>query len=432
MSEFQVLIVNMLFYIALFTFCIYRYKIRNLSVALSLLYMINSICGVLLFLHPLYAIIHPASNGTCTMQASIFLFGANLIFILAFNKCDISQLRKLKDFNPEILGKVQKFLCVCYIIYLFFQLPQSINFFLSSDYLDDLRQLTYSESLYSNNIVVSNIHKFFSGSLLILLVIVAVKYCFFRKFGFWDKLSIIVYFLMKLSAALGWVSRVAVVFSLIEIGFVYLLFIHYIPKHMNKKILIYIFTISIPAFFFMSAISFARFGNREIGKESYSFLLYSGESQLNFMALPWNYLKEPFYGYHYYPIFRKYLGLDYPQEKTRDGATGYDLDTQKKFHYYQPTYIFHGTTGQFLFDWGKVGVYVIAILFYLLMQRAWKNKRKISFMAIVSVIFLASFIGKGVFYFDYGNKAGNFMVIFMFILYFILRINGKEYRILNS
>ena len=429
MSEFQVIIVNMLLYVVLFSYCLYRYEKTNLSVALSFLYMVNAIFSVLLFIHPLYVILHPASQGTCTIQASLYLFLANLIFILAFDRCDISKLVKLEGYNVALIQNIEKFLCVCFIIYLIYQLPQSIAFFNSSSNLDDLRLETYGENLYSNNLLVSNIHKLLSASLLLLIIIVAVNYCFFRKFGIWDGISIIVFILMKVNAALGWVSRVAVVFTLIELVMIYLLFYHYIPKRASRRILVGVFFVLLPAFFFMSSISAARFGNREVGKESYSFLLYSGESQLNFMALPWNYLNEPFYGYHQLPIFRKYLGLDYPKDKTRIESTGYDSDIQKKYHYYHPTYIFHSSTGSFYFDWGKVGVFIIAAIFYYLLHRAYKNRHNVSFMAIVATIFLSALIGKGIFYLDYGNKAGNFMIIFMTALFFFLNNNGKSYKI---
>ena len=428
--ESFVIILNSILYIALFAFCCFRYKKTNLSVVLSFLYMINAICGVALFFNPFYLELHISSNGVCTYQASFYLFTVNAIVILAFKCCDISRIKKLTSYDYSILNTVKICLCVGYTIYLLFQLPESISFFMSSNDLSELRHMTYEQgSLYEQNFLTKNIHNF-SDLQLFLLIIVAVEYFFYRKFDFWSKYAIATFLFMKICSALGWISRVAVVFSAIEIGMLLLLFYRFIPKIIKKRMAYIFMIIIVPISLFMTAISAARFDRDEVGREAYATLLYAGEAQLNFMAFPWNYLKEPFHGYRSMPLFRKYLGLDYPHGKTRDG-TIYDSDIEKNCHYSYPIYIFHTAVGGIYFDWGAIGTLILAVLLFFLMHRFYLNPYRISFMTVVFTIYLSALFAKGIFYLDYSNKSGNVLIICLVFFYFLLRETGSDYPIIN-
>lgn len=429
--ESFVIILNSILYIALFAFCFFRYKKTNLSVVLSFLYMINAICGLALFFNPFYFVLHTSSNGVCTYQASFYLFTVNTIVILAFKCCDISRIKKLTSYDYSILNTIKICLCVSYTIYLLFQLPDSISFYLSSDDLSELRNMTYEQDFrYEGNFITRNIH-LFTDLQLFLLIIVAIEYFFYRKFDFWSKYAIAIFLLMKISAALGWISRVAIVFSAIEIGMLLLFFFRFIPK-ISKKRMAYIFMIIIvPIFLFMTAISTSRFDKNEAGREAYATLLYAGEAQLNFMALSWNYFKEPLYGYKSMALFRKYLGLDYPHGKTRDGSA-YDSDIVKKYHYSYPFYIFYTAVGGIYFDWGAIGTLIFAVLLFFLMHRFYLNPYRISFMTVVFTIYLSALFAKGIFYLDYSfNKSGNVLIICLVFFYFLLRETGSDYPIIN-
>lgn len=427
LRESLVIILNSFFYIALFVFCFFRYRKTNLSVALSFLYMINAICGLLLFHTPFYAVIHPASDGICTIQASVYLFVVNALFILAFSRCNIGQLKKLSFYNRDIIKTIQITLCVLYTIYVTFQLPESFRFFMSSNDLSELRALTYEGGIYERNPVVKIIQLFVDLQLL-LLCIVFVNFFLFKRTSKWDMYSIILIIALKTCGALGWISRVAIVFPTIEVGMLLLLFYHYIPQNTKKRILHIIMIAFIPIYFFMTAVSTDRFDKNEAGRETYSFLLYAGEGQINFMALAWNYLNQPFYGYRHFSTFRKYLGLDYPKGRTRDGTSAYDIDIQKKFHYFYPTYIFYNASGFIFLNFGGVITLIVAILFFLFMRRAYKNPYCISFMTIVCTIYFAGLFGKGIFYLDYFSKSGNIMILQLLVLYLVLKNYGVTYN----
>ena len=100
MEESTVVLTNMCFYIALFVFCWRKYKFRNLSTFLSLLYMFSAISSYLLFNFPLYEASFTAV-GESTLEASIYLFVLNTIFITTFSNAKLDDLQFLTFYNVK-------------------------------------------------------------------------------------------------------------------------------------------------------------------------------------------------------------------------------------------------------------------------------------------------------------------------------------------
>ena len=117
--------------------------------------------------------------------------------------------------------------------------------------------------------------------------------------------------------------------------------------------------------------------------------------------------------------------LDYETGKNRDGSDVFNTAVQKKFHYNNPTYIFHGFPGTLVFNFGRIGGLIAAFVIFLLVRKANSNKYQKSFMAIVCTIYFSSQAAKSIFFTDMFGMSGNWFFIILLFLYIIL--NNKGY-----
>ena len=426
MSELQIVIINTVAHILLFVFCFLKYKLVNLSTILSALYAMSSVASYLLYVFPLYSLTY-TSQGVVTLPAITYQFIVNPLIILAFSKCSLNKCEILTKYNNDYIFKIQKFLNIVLTIYIIFSLPNSIRNFFSGGNLADMRNELYGTNTSGAPFFISLIGRTFGSTPIILLSIVCVKLFLFNKFEKIDKYSIFVYALLKLNIIFSMISRSIIAFSFMELISAFILFYNLINKNIRRKVIKYGLIVSIGVYGIFSVITTARFGGNSM-TETLSTLRYTGESQLNFATLEWNDLKEPFYGWTQFSLFRRILGLPYDDGLSREGEAVFNTYIQKEYHYYNPTYIFHGFVGDWCFNWGFITTFILAVLFNFVLRKSYRNERKLSFILICVTIILSGYVGKGIFYLDYQSESGNLLIVYLILLWLILKKYGHSFK----
>lgn len=429
MKESSVIVLNTCLYVGLFLFSLWKYKWRNLTSIISLLYAISSVASFLLFNFPLYNVTF-TSQGTASVEACLYQFLLNFLLITAFAKCNIDNLKKLTNYNEHYVLQWIKILVVVFGITLIFSLPSSVSQFFSGKDLSDMRNASYDLSERTQlPFVVSLLGRIFGGLSLALISCIAVRFFILHKFTKWDKYGLYVYALLKISTILGMISRATIIFSLFEIFILLCLFYNYISAKQKKLILKVGTVVGIFMFFVFTAISASRFSNgsaKDLDTELAN-LRYLGESQLNFMTLAYPDLKEPFMGYRMFTMFRRVLGFDYDDGTSREGETVFDSYITKEYHYNHPIYIFYSVSGDFFMNFGTYIALIICLFINILLRRSYKNHYSVSLMQIIVTVTLGAYVGKGIFFADYQNESGNIMLLFLVLFTIFLRYNGKTY-----
>lgn len=429
MSEDKVVLLNTSLYFFLFVFCFIKYKFKSLCTIISLLYMISSVCSFLLYSFPTYHLTITAW-GDVTIEAVLYQFVLYCILILSFSYCKLENIKTITQYNEKFIEQIQIIIVVSLSIFLICQLPLSVKNFFSGRDLAEMRDETYGDNSTGALGLFSRI---FGSMPYVLLVISCVKYFLLDKFSILDKYSVIVYFLYKFNTMLNVVSRSSLVFSLMELMVIFFFLYSFISKGMKKKI--FKFTVLtapvIIALFVM--ITLSRFGDDAMSlTESMKTFQYAGEAQLNFTNLLYPDLKEPFMGFEQFPLFRRLIGLPYDDGLGRLNEDVYNVYIQEYYGYTNPTYIFHGILGTYVFNWGFYITPILCLLLFFVLRRMYKDKEELSFMGVVITAILASYMCKGVTYADYCSESGNIMILILIYMCIYQKNNGMEVPIAIS
>lgn len=427
MNENGVVLLNMLLYIGLTVFYLYKYKWHNIATIVGALYAIGATCSYLLYNFPLYYLTF-TSNGNCTLEACLYLFAVNYLLISSLRHFSIDETQVLTHYNEHCFDNILKTLSVLFIIYLAFNLPISISYFFSGSDLAELRDDSYGVDNSSNFFLVRLITRLFNSSSILLLILPCIRLVLLKTAKKIDKVALAVYMLLKVNTMFAVVSRAIVVFSFLELIIVFGLFHSYFSADIKKKVAKFCIVIIPGIFIVFNSISYARFGTQGVMDKQLSTLRYSGEANLNFMGLMYPDLKKPFHGYSMFPFYRRVLGLKYNDGSSREGSTTYDTYIAKEYNYPHPVYVFYGLAGTLYSNWGWIGAILIALIINILLTRN-RSSYEISAMSLIIAIILASYIGKGIFYADYQGDSGNLMIIYLLILYRYLKSNGYSMTI---
>lgn len=433
MEENEVVLINMCLYVALFVFCWKKFKIRNLSTFLSLLYMFSAISSYLLFNFPLYETSFTAA-GKATLEASLYLFILNTIIITTFSNAKLDDLRTLTFYNEKLIYRWQKIIVIFLAIYALICLPSSLKTFFGGGDLADLRNEQYGDNTGATSFFLVNlIPRIFGGLNIILLCLPCINYFLLRKFTKWDKYSIFVYALIKINIILSAVSRATIIFSFMDIIIVLLLFYPFIDKKVMSIIKKWGVIAIIGMYLIFSAITFARFEKQgDTAVATFATLRYSGEAQLNFMNLVYPDLEEPWCGFRQFTLFRRILGLPYDDGTTRNGETVYDDYISSEYHWPHPVYVFYSVAGSWVINMGFILPFIIAILIHYLFRKSYHRRRSISVILIILTIIISTYYAKGIFFPEYQNESGNMMMIFLLFAFLCLKRNGRTIAVVNE
>lgn len=431
MNEESVVIANTLFHVLLFLYCFKRYKKKNLSTLLSFFYALSSIASLAYFENPLYSLF-PAGEGVVTIQAALVLWFIDGCCILAFSRIDFDKIKQVLHYDRNVLYTVEKLIIVILAVYLILALPLSIRDFVNSGDLSEMRNSQYDATQiaakYSGilGFIFYKFQLYVYTTPLLLLSIISVRYAFQKRITTWDKFGIVLYVLAKMNIVLGNVSRATIMFATFDLIVLFVLYKDFFAEKVKKKIILVSISLAIGVSFIFAAISISRFGDDKSLVENVNTIRYAGEANLNFMSLLYPDLKTPLLGYEDFALFRSIMGLDYTSTGSREGTTVYNSDIKKKYKYYNPTYIFHGAAGLFLFNFGAVGGMFIAFLFYLYMQRIGKRQAKIPVVSIFVVIICAANILKGICYMEITGLGGNYLILYLILLSLFLSLSNKN------
>lgn len=430
MSEDFVVFLNTSLYVILFVFCVLRYKINSLCTLVSLLYALSSIFSLLFYLFPTYSLTYTAW-GQVTLEAVLYQFSLYCILILSFGYCKLDNIKTITQYNEEFILQVQTVIIGALSVYLAFQLPSSIfKFFLSGGDLAEMRDETYGDnSSGSFGILV----RIFGSMPYVLLIICIAKYFLFNRFTIIDKCSIGLYFVFKFNTILAAISRASMVFSFMELVALFVFFYLYISPNLRKTIL-KVSAVVIPLIVALFAmITLSRFGEEGMNiEEDMTTFRYAGEAQLNFTNLLYPDLKEPFMGFSQFPLFRRVLGLRYDDGLGRLDEDVFNVYIQEYYGYMNPTYIFHGILGAYVFNWGFYITPLLCLILFFALRYYYKDREEIPFMCVVITVLLASYLCKGVTYADYCNESGNMMILIIIFMCVYQMNNGEQEKVIAN
>lgn len=420
MTESQILLVNLLLYAAGIPFFIKRCGLVSIATFAWFVYFLCALCSYFYFLSPLYDMLD--TEGEYIVQEGMwYLFAVNFLLCYLLRLFTFSKTNIIKDYNPDLVRKIQLFLVVMFGIMTLTTLPQAISNLLSGR-LSDLRDLTYEHGAGGGLTgFLSYINRLIGGLSYLLLIIPLFHILILKKVNSIDKLSLVI-FLCSIVSTMGlYISRSIVVtmalFVLITIIMAY--------RYLNAKFVKWMMIVAVPVMFvtigIFSAITSSRFGQSDSDSESEQFanLRYAGESMINFMALMYDKTYEPLYGYKQFQLFRRGLGLSYYGE---NATIDRDVANEKldEVHPY-PNYIFYTAMGDVYIEWGKW-----IPLFFLLGVNIWihflrrRDQNKFNFFYFIFGTYLGYLITYGVFYLDFMNESGNMIWVYMVILYILL------------
>lgn len=429
MSEDNIVLLNTSLYVFLFVFCYVKYKFKSLCTFISLLYMISSVCSFLLYSFPTYNLTF-TSWGDVTLEAVLYQFVLYCFLILSFSYCKLEKIKTITQYNEKFLEQIQTVVIVALSIYLICNLPLSIKNFFSGGNLSDMRDDTYGDNSTGALGIFSRI---FGSMPYVLLIITCVKYFLLDRFSTLDKYSVFVYFLFKSNTILKAISRSSMIFSLMELLVLFVFFYSFISKEMKKKVFKLSIVIAPVVIVMFAMITLSRFGDDAMSlTESMKTFQYAGEAQLNFTNLLYPDLKEPFMGFDQFPLFRRLLGLPYDDGLGRLDEDVYNVYIQEYYGYTNPTYIFHGILGTYVFNWGFYITPILCLLLFFVLRRMYKDKEELSFMGVVITAILASYMCKGVTYADYCSESGNIMILILIYMCIFQKNNGMEVPIAIS
>ena len=430
MTENNIVLLNAILYVSFFLYNFWKYRFSRVTTFLSAMYAISSIAAFLMFHFPLYESTFTAA-GSPTLPACLYLFALNFLFISWFNHCTMDKCKQLLNYNEDIILLVEKVLVFSFFIYLIFHFPNSLARFLSSRDLDEMRDELYTDRSESNIPFVSIISRVFGAMPVTLITLVCIRFFILRKICIWDKLSLIFYFLFKLNLILGAVSRATIIFTVIEFIVVLMFFKNRISMQIRKKIIKYGAIFVISSYLLFSLFTIARFGEKEEEAQTLQTLRYTGESQLNFMNLMYPDLQQPFYGFGQFRLFRRMLGMKYDDGKGREEGSVYNTYARDDFGYPHPTYVFYGVAGNWVMNWGFVIPFIVSIWILFKLRNKYKHRRDkgLSVMTIIVTIMLSTYVGKGIFFADYGGESGNMMILILLGLTHWLSRRGNNITI---
>lgn len=436
MKEEYVVIANTLFHVLLFVYCLMRYTKWNMSTVLAFFYALSSIASLAYFENPLYPLF-PSAGGIITIQAGLVLWFIDGCCILAFSRIDFTRIKQLIHYDKKLLYNIEKLIVFILAVYLLLALPLSVKDFVSSSNLSEMRNSQYDATQitakYSGALgfIFYKFQLYVYTTPLLLLSIISVRYVFQKRLTTWDKMGIALYLLAKINIVLCNVSRATIMFATFDLIVLFVLYKDFFAEKVKRKLMLISLSLAIGISFVFAAISFSRFGEEKSLIEDVNTMRYAGEANLNFMSLLYPDLKEPFWGYEDFALFRDILGQDYTSTASREGTTVYNYDIKKKYKYYNPTYIFHGTAGLFLFNFGVFGGIVGAFSFFLFIRRIGKNQSKLPVISIFVIIVCAANILKGICYMEIKGLEGNNLILYLILLSLFLR-NSNNRLIVNS
>lgn len=414
MSELQILYINILLYVIGHIYFVARFGFLNLAALGMMCYLLGSIMSLLFYITPVY-IFTFSNEGQMNVEGMLWLFLFNFLLCNILRYFNFPKAKVISGYNMRLINNIQSGLIVVFSIILVFDMPITLRNILSQNF-SDLRELTYTEgALASNFFVISILKRIFGELNLLLLAIALFNILVLRRRKKIDWLSIAIYLLVLLNTMAAYISRSIIVYRLVALVILFVILRPYIKAKYVKHIFVVGIPIVIFLGFFFNSVTSSRFGTGGKGNQAELFanLRYAGEPQINFIGLMYEKTTGLASGYRSFPLYRKAFGLEYFGQEGKDKSD--NLVYLDKLHPY-PNYILYTAGGDWYMDFGKY----IPILFLLLLNFLAflfrETKNRFNFCQFIIAIVLAYYVVNGIYYAQFQNESGNFLIFFTLLL----------------
>lgn len=437
MTEEQILITNIILYLAALPVFVKRCGLVSVATMAWILYLVCAIMSYLYYISPIYFLSF-AFNEYIVPEALWFLFGMNFLLCYMLRLFDFPKADIIHNYDDDVCRKIELVLTVIFGIIVVISLPIALSKIMSGD-LAALRDEGYEKGFDSGvSGILSYFLRLFNPCAYLLLIIPIFHFIVLRKLSNLDKVALIVFAGQMITIITMAISRA----MMVTVGlFVLALFVMG-RKYLKAKVIKWVMLISLPIIFgalsLFSTITTSRFGQTEGDdtEEQYANLRYAGESMLNYSTMMYDKTYRPAYGYQQFQLYRRALGMRYYGEKK-----SLDVDILNEYfddvHPY-PNYIFYTAAGNLYMEWGKWPPFIVllAINVWIGVIRRRIRQRGIlefNFFWYVLGTYLSYVVCYGIFYMEMIGEGGNMLWLLLPALYLILRghnlyLNGASPR----
>ena len=416
MSSIEILITNASLYTL--TLLTYLYIVRrfNLGVMLLSIYAFGAWSSVFFYKHELFELsIH---DSVMTWEPFIYLFIVLIIFFFPVLNFRSEKITEIEMPDLKKINAVAYFVIFTSIICIISYFPHMLNG-MQGD-ISENRDTVMTEGLKVDfNPIISVLVRVGISlrDIVILLFFYVLAYMKERKI-----LLVILgvcAFVTPMVCSLAWSARTIIIFLLFSVLTCYLLFYNILSNRIKITINCIFATIFGFLFFIFFIISISRFGEDDMFGIDFFMLKYMGENFVNFNGILYDQTIDILYGGNSFPLFRRFLGLDYWTTISEFRSFAGDVVGV-------PVYIFYLFVGSFYLDFGPQVTVMIAVLMCFIGYKVFKSNSTVSFHQLILFILFYNIFTEGFFYFSLYDEPGNLKILMHIFLFFYFKLNIKN------
>jgi oligosaccharide repeat unit polymerase len=405
MTSNTILVINAITYSITFIYFFLKNKKINIGLSLLLLTVICSWSSVALYNNPLFP--NTVHYSKMTIEPFVFLYVCLMMYFRPYlnnQENDVIILppsKKKKDFVISLM-------IIILLISILILLPQS-----NLNDLGDTRAMLSSSGIklwFSSNWFLSKL--FLLTTSIIPFIII---FSFYSAFVEHTKKGILLFILLCVFLAIYGISfaeRGHLMVSIIYIGFLFIFFRKTISKKMRRYFYVSSMIIVVAFVSFFILVSNSRF-KEDAG---FFYIKYAGENFINFDGLLYDNLKNTTDGSTYFRFLKGDSEFKNPEDK---------WDYTERITGVRGQY-FYTMVGALMFDFGKVGTFIIAMIFCIAMTSFVRKRKYLSFSDMLVYLIGLYVVVYGVFFFEFQGTSGNLTLLFIivFSLYFKTPVNN--------
>ena len=405
------------------TLLIYYIKNKSFNVGAFLLslYAITAWASVLFYNHKWF--VGSIHDSQMTIEPFVYLYVVLMLFFYPFLKYNGNEITSIEVPNSAKFNLIVKTFTLLQIFVILILLP-SVQNVINSTSLSDSRDLVYGESiLWFNNISLLNqIFNYVIGLMPISFGLSFYAFFIMPNKNHWHRIYFFSTILLNVVNGFAIVSRSETLFLILVLACLFLLFRNFLSKEKVNKVKKWTLIIIIPFILFFIAVSQSRFGDLT----NFMLYKYAGENYINFNGLMYHNLNGTTNGEAYFPLVKRFLGEKEHRTIAHEKWDFIETETDV------PGYIFYTFAGALCFEFGKLGVFMIAVVFSLIAGRILKNTDSISITKLLFFSVCIYMLVCGIFLFKLQGLQGNLSIFFMILLMIYFKVGKSEEVIISS
>jgi oligosaccharide repeat unit polymerase len=418
MLSINILIANASLYTLTLIFFLSKSKTFNVGALLLSLYTFSAWSSVLFYNHKLFR--YTYSFSAMKIEPFIYLYIVLMLFLYPFLKFKSNEIHKIETPNKTKLLFLIKVITILQIFSILIQIPSLNNLIKNVDF-GDLRNSQYDMEFkfwFSRIALISRTYGLVCGLLPISIVLSLYLYLTntFRKSN-WISLFFYSTILTVAVNQLVVAGRGVLLMFIIFIFSVFLLLNNLILKT-KKKIFVKLSIIPLAFFLvFFVVVTQSRFKDMA----TLSLYRYAGESMINFNGKLYYDLKGTTNGDAYFTLLTRTFDRDNVLYNTVVEKWDYmETRTGVRSQY------FYTFIGALMFEFGRIGTFIIALIFSIIGCYVLKRKRNTTLPVILFYSTWCYMFISGVFVFMYQGATGNFTIVFLIFLMFYLKRSSER------